>query len=363
MPASISALSSLVNLSMELNMLTGSIPTSLGALTNLQTLKLSFNQLSGSIPTSLSALANLQILYMDNNQLTGSIPAGIGLLGQLQILRLGGNQLSGTIPESLSALTNLQDIRLALNRLTGKLPANIGKLPNLQNLDFGNNLLSGCIPSSWSALCGKTVYLSGNFDLPDFGNFSAFCTNGAGACPATPLPVTLRYFNGRMTAAGAVLGWETAREDNNAFFRIERSRDAVSFESIGTVPTLAPGGTAIEPLTYAFTDVQPLPGTNYYRLIQTDRDDTRTPSRIIALAQDGVEPVLFPNPVGTLGEAVLSPPVVFDSYQISNVLGQVVQQSAVPGVLSRVSLAGLPGGVYLLRVQTDSGPRTFRVVR
>lgn len=44
------------------------------------------------------------------------------------------------------------------------------------------------------------------------------------ASPAA-LPVTLVYFNGRMTTAGALLGWATAGEDNNARLQIERSRD------------------------------------------------------------------------------------------------------------------------------------------
>jgi hypothetical protein len=39
------------------------------------------------------------------------------------------------------------------------------------------------------------------------------------------LPVTMRYGNGRITDAGALLGWATAREDNNARFNIERSCD------------------------------------------------------------------------------------------------------------------------------------------
>ncbi len=61
------------------------------------------------------------------------------------------------------------------------------------------------------------------------------------------LPVTLRYFSGRMTEAGALLGWQTATETNNACFSIERSRDrnrtgvpadqGLGFESIGSVPS------------------------------------------------------------------------------------------------------------------------------
>ncbi len=166
-----------------------------------------------------------------------------------------------------------------------------------------------------------------------------------------------------MTPAGALLGWQTAREANNAFFRIERARNALAFEPVGTVPSLASGGTSLSPLTYAFTDTQPLPGINYYRLVQTDHDGTRNTSRIIALSMELADPVIYPNPLGAAGEAVMDPPLTFTTYELTDLLGRVVQRADVPGVLSRVSLAGLSAGVYLLRVQTESGQRVFRLVR
>jgi hypothetical protein len=195
--------------------------------------------------------------------------------------------------------------------------------------------------------------------------FSIFATGA----PVLQTPVTLRYFNGRMTPAGAVLGWETAREENNANFRIERSRNpnagpGLAFESIATVPSQAEGGNSITPLTYSFTDTQPMPGMNYYRLMQTDRDGTRTQAgNIVALSHDKAVSVLFPNPLPASGEATLDPPVAHQGYQLTDVLGRVLLRQSEPGVLSRVSLAPLPAGVYLLTIQTETGTQTFRVLR
>jgi hypothetical protein len=172
-----------------------------------------------------------------------------------------------------------------------------------------------------------------------------------------------------MTDAGALLGWATAREDNNARFNIERGRDrnvgpGLAFESIATVPSQAEGGNSVTELTYSYLDTAPLPGINYYRLVQTDRDGTATRSKIIALSrEDALVPVLYPNPVSASGEAVLEPAVSHSGYQLTDVLGRVVQRVDAPGELGRVSLAGLPVGVYVLTVQTESGPKTFRVVR
>ena len=179
------------------------------------------------------------------------------------------------------------------------------------------------------------------------------------------LPVTLAYFNGRNTPTGNLLGWQTAREDNNARFQIERSRDAVGFESIATIPSQAIDGTSLTPLTYSYLDASPLPGVTYYRLLQTDRDGTQSRSKIIALTRDtSPGTVLYPNPVGALGEVTLEPALSYRNYQLSDVLGRVVAQSPTPGTLSRLSVGTLPAGVYLLRVQTDEGPtRVFRVLR
>jgi hypothetical protein len=73
--------------------------------------------------------------------------------------------------------------------------------------------------------------------------------------------------------------------------------------------------------------------------------------------------VVFPNPVGALGEASVEPALAYQSYQISDMLGRIVQQADAPGLLSRVSLAGLPAGVYLVQVETSAGLTQFRVVR
>jgi hypothetical protein len=183
-------------------------------------------------------------------------------------------------------------------------------------------------------------------------------------CSLAPLPVTLRYFNGRMTPGGALLGWATAREDNNARFHIERGRDARSFESIGSMPSQAEGGNSLTELTYSFLDAQLLPGLTYYRLSQTDRDGSRSvASQIVALNRESAVPILFPNPVPASGESSLEPAMEYTSYQLTDTLGRVVQRADAPGVLNRVSLLGLPAGVYLLRVETEGGTQTFRLLR
>jgi len=87
--------------------------------------------------------------------------------------------------------------------------------------------------------------------------------NGSG------LPVELLYFNNSVASNQVVLNWATSSETNNDFFTIERSTDGVSFEIIATI---SGAGNSNSILTYHFADENPINGTSYYRLKQTDFD-------------------------------------------------------------------------------------------
>ncbi|KAE8663657.1 Protein BRASSINOSTEROID INSENSITIVE 1 [Hibiscus syriacus] len=154
-------MSSLKKLGLAFNYFSGPLPESLSSLFNLEVLDLSSNKFSGSIPVSLceNPTNRLQVLYLQNNILTGSVPASLSNCSQLVSLHLSFNYLTGTIPTSLGALSKLKDLRLWLNQLHGEIPQELSNIQTLETLILDFNELSGAIPSGLSN-CTKLNWIS-----------------------------------------------------------------------------------------------------------------------------------------------------------------------------------------------------------
>lgn len=94
------------------------------------------------------------------------------------------------------------------------------------------------------------------------------------------LPVELTAFTGVLEAEVVYLNWSTASEANNAYFTLERSTNAVDFSEIAT---LKAAGNSASIRNYAYADMHPETGMNYYRLKQTDLDGNYTYSSMLAV--------------------------------------------------------------------------------
>ncbi|KAG2584310.1 hypothetical protein PVAP13_6KG294700 [Panicum virgatum] len=102
--------------------LVGVLSPSIAELTTLQELALNGNTISGGIPEALGNVSSLTTLYLGNNVFNGSIPDSLGRLRNLQTLDLSENVLTGEIPISLSNLSSLKEINLSGNNLKGEIP-------------------------------------------------------------------------------------------------------------------------------------------------------------------------------------------------------------------------------------------------
>lgn len=84
------------------------------------------------------------------------------------------------------------------------------------------------------------------------------------------LPVDLLSFNTSCVGVRSKINWKTASENNNDYFTIEKSLDAIHFEPVGVIKG---AGDSYSEKSYTYTDPQANENkTVYYKLKQTDYD-------------------------------------------------------------------------------------------
>jgi hypothetical protein len=108
------------------------------------------------------------------------------------------------------------------------------------------------------------------------------------------LPVELTEFSALSNGKGVRLDWTTQTEKNNAYFEVERSRDAVSFEP---VKKITGAGNSLRTVHYSWLDEEPYSGVSYYRLKQTDFNGAYKYSEVRQVNYEPVsKAVIFPSP-------------------------------------------------------------------
>lgn len=110
-----------------------------------------------------------------------------------------------------------------------------------------------------------------------------------------PLPVELADLKAETQRASVEVLWKTYSENDTHVFEVERADSTLQFSSIGTINA---AGTSKQTLSYAFDDITPSQGLNYYRIKTVDLNGKAEYSRIVAAkyeSENGL--VLYPNPV------------------------------------------------------------------
>ena len=185
----------------------------------------------------------------------------------------------------------------------------------------------------------------------------------------TPLPIELVSFTATCDHSTALLQWTTATEINNDYFTIDRSNDAITWNSIGIVKG---EGTSTQTQHYTFKDHQPYHEATYYRLKQTDFD-----GRNEYLASIGTQNCLnttdetfsvYPNPTRNalnltfdLSEADHMVLTLFDMY--GGLVKTIDQGLKATGTYNyRVDLSQQQCGVYFLTLNTSKQGYTQKII-
>lgn len=282
--------------------------------------------------------------------------------GQSASYGANGNWItSGTISiDQLSyippGLTN-GTTALALTTNVGNASSGTGSLGSA-NYGFDNMYYGGTTTGTKSALL--TAIGSPTNWVGD--NVTAYNLSPGGVYPTntfTVLPVSLLHFNAEEATAGVVkLTWGTAMEVNNDHFTLERSSDGLHYIVIGTVPGK---GDNNQPVNYSFTDQSPGQGSNYYRLIQTDRDGQSKILGIRTVEVAGIALRVGPNP------AIHSVDLAFNrgvwrEIEMYNSAGQLLQTFTPHITTSRIKIGiqNYRPGTYYLAFIGNNGQSTVK---
>lgn len=177
------------------------------------------------------------------------------------------------------------------------------------------------------------------------------------------LPVTLLSFTAKPEGDRVQLAWATTSERDADRFVVERSADLREYVSVGEV---AAKGTTDARQYYGLTDTNPLPGNNYYRLRQIDRDGTAytfKPVSAVIEASDVVVAV-YPNPADparihlrlwNANDAIV---------QLMTMTGQSIDSRVErqSGDADLIPSHPLTAGVYLIEVQIEGRKLVRKVV-
>lgn len=147
--------------------------------------------------------------------------------------------------------------------------------------------------NNWVTITGTSVdatnnYLTQSLTTPPIIKITA-TSNGV------ILPIVLRNYAAREVSGKVKLEWQTSMEQDIDRFDIERSTDGQHFTLLTTVK----GANVATGAKYTAYDHQPVPGYNYYRLLQYDRNGHKNDLGIRTVligAGNNMTVTTYPNP-------------------------------------------------------------------
>ena len=317
-----------------------------GGLVTVNQLRVNKATITVASTANITTVCNLA-LQNSNVNLNGTITVG----GNLDMTTLNGQANNNTICGTGSMT------------ITG-----CAFVPNGQQ----NQVLNNCTSGNRPKICAGPV---ANTSCPttSTGTCNGVIINGKlvnGQC--VPLPVELAEFTAVATShQGVAVKWATASEKNNKEFTVERSADGQAFNGFRTVPG---AGNSTRRTTYEAVDEQPLPGSSYYRLRQTDIDGTTSFSPVRAVKLSSSSAALEVYPGRTAQAWLVSSTLPLEpgngnaaAVQVFDAVGRVQQVACTPdgSIAGRwtLDLHTLPSGIYIVRLLTASGSYSQRIAK
>jgi hypothetical protein len=223
----------------------------------------------GSCGTSTYNVTVTHNSLLENNTLTGSLDVYVDADGDGQF-------------------SSDHDVKITASAI----PFSVTASTPVTSYYTGAQTFSGSIPALYKSSNLFVVLTSGSTTLTQFLSTTQCST----------LPVSFRSFTVARNNQMVAIKWETAFEQNNRGFYVQRNVNG-EWKDIAFVFSKADDGNSTEPLSYVYNDPNTYNTVSYYRVLQVDLSGLGKYSeiRVIRGEELASKLMLFPNP-GTNGK-------------------------------------------------------------
>jgi len=246
---------------------------------------------------------------------------------------------------------------ITLSWVAGLEGATFATLPNGSIGISVNSGVSWSFPPIQTAGNNSTNTVTANFSV-----FGAFGVADIGAV----LPVKFGSIKAYEKQNGIQLDWKVYSENKVKSYEVERSADARSYTSVGSLPALYNNTSDGD---YGFFDANPLSGTSYYRIKNTDLDGKSAYSIVIRVNRNktihGLS--LYPNPVVNGIVLLQGSDLGRGNYKINifGANGQEIYKQQIKHLGGTISHtielpSAISKGVYMLSVKDENGNIIFK---
>ncbi len=176
------------------------------------------------------------------------------------------------------------------------------------------------------------------------------------------LPVDLIRFTASPDGNDVRLSWETALEQNSAYFDVERSTNGKDYLTVGSVAAKG------SPSAYQFTDRGIPTGEYYYRLRQVDKDNRAALSKTvrvnIGLSTAGYR--ILNNPASSYVDLSLPAQRTATTLNLVDVSGRILKQQVLGAGTTQFRLEGIEQfspGLYFIQVVTGNEKTVLKFIK
>ena len=257
-----------------------------------------------------------------------------------------GNQSSNNLAQLVPTINGVSLLLTGSSQTTGTGNASWKKFTYVWN--------SGSANTATLALINKSTATSGN----DFAIDEISFKTQQGSL-INSLPVTWLAVGAKLNGKEVQVSWTVSNEINVASYVVQRSTDGLSFSNIATVNATE---TVLPQKQYGAIDRLPLKGTNYYRILQTDKDGKYTYSKTVLVnVTEAGGLIIYPNPAASTvnvqnGQAIMK-------LQVFNSGGQMMYEAKPVATQHAIPVQQWAPGVYYISITSGTQVTQSRFIK